>query len=71
MEEKLKQGMLGRNGHQGGFIRVLVVVGLGDSIIHMVYIYGEISSYTGRGKIQGKPQLIDPFLGILDNHTDH
>ena len=52
--EKLKQGMLGRNGHQGGFIRVLVVVGLGDSIIHMVYIYGEISSYTGRGKIQGK-----------------
>ena len=38
---------------------------------HSVYIYGKISRYTGRGKIQGKTQLIDPFLGILDNHIDH
>ena len=36
-----------------------------------MYIYGEISRYTGRGKIKGKAQLIDTFLGFLDNHMDH
>ena len=32
MEEKLKQGMLGRDGYQGGLIKVLVAVGLGDCV---------------------------------------
>ena len=70
MEEKLKQGMLGRGGHQGGLIKVLVAVGLGDCIAFdtHVHIYGEISR---EGKMQGKAQLIDAFLGILDNHMDH
>ena len=69
MEKKLKQEMLGWGGHQGGLIKVLVAVGLGDCKVFdtHVYIYGEISR---EGKMQGKAQLIDAFLGILDNHMD-
>ena len=32
---------------------------------YIVYMYREICRYTGRGKTQGKTQLIDAFLGIL------
>ena len=32
MEKKLKQEILGRDGHQGGLIKVLVAVGLGDCV---------------------------------------
>ena len=44
MEEKLKQGMLGGDGHQGGLTKVLVAVGLGDSMeynTHSVHLWGD------------------------------
>ena len=65
MEEKLKQEMLGRDGHQGGLIKVLVAVGLGDCIEFdtYVYIYGEISRHTFSSPVATAE--FSKFAGIL------
>lgn len=38
------------------------------SMTCILYICQETSRYKGSGKIRGKAQLTDSFLGILGNH---
>ena len=38
------------------------------SVTRIEYLYQEMSRCTGKAKTQGKAQLIEAFLSILDNH---